>query len=167
MEIDWKNSDDRKEFEESIRIHQNRFKEWRTCQLLQWGFCLLFVNLVLIVSLYGSAAYILINEATDTKAKMETQMREEWIAQRQVEGGFGINNMFVAIILHFRRITVNSNYSKSDNGTNQTKMEEMPEFEYYDFENYFFRNYYIYCTLFCQGVTYIAFCCAHLGKTSK
>ena len=84
MKINWKNSVDRKEFEESIKVHQNRFKEWSACQFFKWGFCLLIVNLALIVLLYGSAAYILINDAKDTKALMETQMRAEWIAKRQV-----------------------------------------------------------------------------------
>ena len=43
---------------------------------------------------------------------------------------------------------------------NQT-LEAMPDFQYYDFEDHFFSNYYIFCTLFCQGVTYLAFSLCH------
>ena len=43
---------------------------------------------------------------------------------------------------------------------NQT-LEAMPDFQYYDSENHFFANYYIFCTLFCQGVPYLAYSLCH------
>ena len=89
--IDWKNTLDRKEFEESIKFHKGRLRRWSVTQTLKWLLGVFLLPGVLILVMYGSAAYILVSKALETKAGKEKLMREEWIAQRQVEGGLGIN----------------------------------------------------------------------------
>ena len=86
VEIDWKNPRERKEFEEAFNAHRERHKDSTGCEKFSWFFWIFILNGSLIIAMYGSAAYILMNEAWDTKAAEEVKMKEAWIAQRQVGG---------------------------------------------------------------------------------
>ena len=86
IEIDWKNPTERKEFEEAFNAHRDRHKDKTGCEKFTWFFTVFILNGCLIIAMYGSAAYILMNEAWDTKAAEELKMKEAWIAQRQVTG---------------------------------------------------------------------------------
>ena len=88
--IDWKNTLERKEFEESIEFHKGRLGRWSSSQTVTWLLGVFLIPGVMVVVMYGSAAYILVTSAWDTKARKEELMREEWIAERQVKGGLGM-----------------------------------------------------------------------------
>ena len=90
IEIDWKNPTERKEFEEAFNAHRDRHKDKTGCEKFTWFFMVFILNGSLIIAMYGSAAYILMNEAWDTKASEELKMKEAWIAERQVAGVVGI-----------------------------------------------------------------------------
>ena len=86
VEIDWYNPRERKEFEEAFNGHRDRHKHRTGCERFTWFFTVFVLNGSLIIAMYGSAAYILMNEAWETKAAEEVKMKEAWIAQRQVGG---------------------------------------------------------------------------------
>lgn len=86
IEVDWKNPSERKAFEEAFNAHRDRHKDGAGCEKFTWFFLVFILNGTLIIAMYGSAAYILMNEAWDTKAAEELKMKEAWIAQRQVAG---------------------------------------------------------------------------------
>ena len=86
IDIDWKNQSERKAFEEAFNAHRNRHKDKTGCEKFTWFFTVFILNGCLIIAMYGSAAYILMNEAWDTKTAEELKMKEAWIAQRQVTG---------------------------------------------------------------------------------
>ena len=101
VEIDWKNPSERKAFEEAFNAHRDRHKDRTGCERFTWFFTVFILNGTLIIAMYGSAAYILMNEAWDIKAAEELKMKEAWIAQRQVTGrSWGI--CMKQIILHLK-----------------------------------------------------------------
>lgn len=84
MNINWKISKDCEAFEKSVRAHKERIKEWGKLKTLRWIFDIFILNGLLILGLYGTAAYILVREAWATKATEEQKMKEAWLAERQV-----------------------------------------------------------------------------------
>ena len=86
--IDWKNPAEREDFEEAFNGHRARHKTQTGCQVFTWFFFVFILNGSLIIAMYGSAAYILMNEAWNTKAAEELKMKETWIAERQVLGRY-------------------------------------------------------------------------------
>ena len=88
MEINWKSTEEREAFETSVRAHKERVKKWGKLETLRWIFGIFILNGLLIIGMYGSAAYILITEACETKAAEEEKMKEAWIAARQVNIDF-------------------------------------------------------------------------------
>ena len=86
LEINWKNPPERKEFEDEFNAHRERHKDSTGWEKFTWFFAIFILNGLLIIAMYGSAAYILMNEAWDTKAAEEAKMKEAWIVQKQVGG---------------------------------------------------------------------------------
>ena len=86
VEIDWKNQAERQAFEEAFNGYREKRKNRPGCEKLTWFFTVFILNGSFIIAMYGSAAYILINEAWDTKAAEEAKMKDAWIVQRQVRG---------------------------------------------------------------------------------
>ena len=86
VEIDWKNQAERQAFEDAFYGYREKRKNRPGCEKLTWFFTVFILNGSFIIAMYGSAAYILINEAWDTKAAEEAKMKEDWIVQRQVMG---------------------------------------------------------------------------------
>ena len=66
---------------------KGRLGRWSSSQTVTWLLGVFLIPGVMVVVMYGSAAYILVTSAWDTKARKEELMREEWIAERQVKGG--------------------------------------------------------------------------------
>ena len=98
MEINWKSTEEREAFETSVRAHKERIKKWGKLETLRWIFGIFILNGLLIIGMYGSAAYILITEAWETKAAEEEKMKEAWIAARQV------NIVFFCLIESFNSL---------------------------------------------------------------
>ena len=76
-----KNPLDREEFEKSLKTHRDRRLLWTLGQKTVWVTQIFVLQFVVISALYGSAAYNLVNNEIDLKAREEEEMKNNWIIQ--------------------------------------------------------------------------------------
>ena len=79
--IDWKNPLDREEFEKSLKTHRDRRLLWTLGQKTVWVTQIFVLQFMVIGALYGFAAYNLVNNEIDLKAREEEEMKNNWIIQ--------------------------------------------------------------------------------------
>ena len=91
MDIDWKNSLDRLDFEKSLLNHKARRLDWSAGQKTVWVLLTFLLQFLVIAALYGGCAYNLVNNEIDLKAAEEEKMRRDWISQREEVGIFSNN----------------------------------------------------------------------------
>ena len=81
MNINWRDSNERKEYERSIEDHRDRRLEWSVREKIKWIVEIFLIQLLIITALYGGCAYNLVNNEIDLKATEEEKMITEWISQ--------------------------------------------------------------------------------------
>ena len=58
----WKDFTERDAFEKKLKTHKQRFKNWPCCKKLGRALSLFGLQILIIVSFYGSCAYLMITE---------------------------------------------------------------------------------------------------------
>ena len=81
MNINWRDSNERKEYERGIEDYPDRRLEWSVREKIKWTVEIFLIQLLIITALYGGCAYNLVNNEIDLKAAEEEKMITAWISQ--------------------------------------------------------------------------------------
>lgn len=83
--IDWNNDSHRKEYEEALEKHRDIRKNWSLCKNSQWFLGIILFPAFMVLGLYGSVAYYVVEIAMGKKINQENAMRLEWLEKNKTE----------------------------------------------------------------------------------
>ena len=84
--INWKNSEERLSFENSLRKSKEEKKKRSRCDKIVWFFGIFILQIGLVITLYGPCAYFIVLSAKDKKKEEEFKLLQNCNNGSQLEG---------------------------------------------------------------------------------